>query len=309
MTWPDAVDEILDGDQALALAYTTPARGTVVTPVTNNGLRDRAAGTIETVNSSIGMWRKLERIQREPRVALAYHTREHGRSARPEFVLVQGTAQLTPLDDRGEYVESIAEAWKRAAGRSHRLGPIRDRWLRVYHSRAGLTVDVKRIVVWPDLRCSGTPEVHGAPLPEAPQPQRPPGKGTGPRVRHRRAARRAASLPNVLLGWLGEDGFPVVAPVTPGAPVPGGIVLDAAPGLVPPGGRRAGLLAHAFTRHVIGQNKRQHTGWLESADTIVYAPHTESGYRLPPLVPLYDLAAGFVTRRGYRAGRRAGFLP
>src|SRR5436190_1095474 len=39
-SWPDEVDEILGGDQAIALGYSTPARGVVVTPVTNFPIRD-----------------------------------------------------------------------------------------------------------------------------------------------------------------------------------------------------------------------------------------------------------------------------
>ena len=60
--WPDTIDEILGGDQAVALAHVTPAEGVVLTPVTNFALRDREAGTV-AVNSSVGMWRKLDRIQ------------------------------------------------------------------------------------------------------------------------------------------------------------------------------------------------------------------------------------------------------
>src|SRR3954454_24846657 len=89
--WPDAVDEILGGDQVVMLASVTPARGVGLTPVTNFAIRDRAAGTI-TVNTSVGAWRKLERIQREPRVAVVFHTRAHARTRRPEYVLLQGKA-------------------------------------------------------------------------------------------------------------------------------------------------------------------------------------------------------------------------
>src|SRR5918999_4821765 len=91
LAWPDSADEILAGDQTVALAYVTPAKGVVVAPVTNFGLRDRATGTT-TPNSSIGAWKKLDRIRRNPQVALAFHTREHGFTDRPEYVLLQGTA-------------------------------------------------------------------------------------------------------------------------------------------------------------------------------------------------------------------------
>ena len=77
ITWPDSVDEIIGGDLTAALAYVTPAGGAVVTAVAPVGLRDRAAGTV-TFTTSLGLGRKLERIARNPRVALAYHAREHG---------------------------------------------------------------------------------------------------------------------------------------------------------------------------------------------------------------------------------------
>src|ERR687892_2513812 len=90
--WPGAADEILGGDQVVVFAHVTPARGVVLTPLTNTGLREREAGTMTPVSSSIGMWRKFERVRRNPHVAVVYHTREHGFSDRPEYVLVQGRA-------------------------------------------------------------------------------------------------------------------------------------------------------------------------------------------------------------------------
>src|SRR3954451_14818389 len=110
--WPDAVDEVLGGDQAVMFASLTPARGVVLTPVTNFAIRDRAAGTV-TVNSSVGAPRKLERLRRDPRVALAFHTRAHARATRPEYVLVQGKATLgEPIDG---YAWTIEQEWERAA--------------------------------------------------------------------------------------------------------------------------------------------------------------------------------------------------
>jgi hypothetical protein len=80
---------------------------------------------------------------------------------------------------------------------------------------------------------------------------------------------------------------------------------------IPPGGRRAGLTAHSFGHYTFGQHKHQYTGWIDTdqARRGVYAPHTESGYWLPESEFLYRIASGFVTRRGFLAGRRAGFLP
>jgi Pyridoxamine 5'-phosphate oxidase len=309
--WPDTIDEVLGSDLAVALAYVTPASGVVVAPVTNLGLRDREAGTL-TVTSSLGLWKKLDRIRRDPRVAVAFHTREHGFSDRPEYVLVQGTASFSPRPDRA-WLESIRENWERFLG-PRDFGPLWDRWLHAYTwERVAVEIAVERLIVWPDLACRGAREVHGAPLPAQPPPvQRRPARGTGPRVNHARAAAKARRLPNLLLGWVGTDGFPIVAPVEVNRTDVHGIVLEAPEGLVPAGGRRAGLTAHWFSPRVTGQDQRIHTGWLEAASDrrrILYAPHTQAGYRLPPSKLLYRLAAGFVTRRGIRQARRAGFLP
>ena len=133
-----------------------------------------------------------------------------------------------------------------------------------------------------------------------------------PRIDHLRAARRARRLPNVLLGWLGADGFPVVVPVTVTGTESDGIVLQLPPGaLAPSGGRRAALLAHSFARYTCGQHQRKHTGWLEldgDAQSALYAPHTESGYHLPKSRLLYRIGSGFVTNRGLRQARRAKFI-
>jgi hypothetical protein len=309
VSWPDPVDEILGGDHVVMLAYVTPASGVVLLPVTNFAVRDREAGTLTAVNSSVGAWRKLERIRRDPHVALAYHTREHGVSERPEYVLVQGRASLSaPVPD---YPSSILEQWERVEPWRD-ISPVWRWWLRAYALRMAIEVAVERVIVWPDMACRGVPAVYGAqrPLPP-PAPQRPPARGTAPRINHVRAGARAARLPNVLLGWVGTEGFPVVVPVDIGGSEERGIVLAAAERLVPPGGRRAGLTAHWFSRGVIGQNQRKHTGWLEADPAgrrIVYAPHTKSNYRFPTSRIVFRLVAGGATRWGLRRARRAGFL-
>lgn len=306
--WPDAVDEILGGDQAVTLAYATPAGGVVASPVTNFGMRSRHAGTV-TMNSSVGAWRKLERIRRDPHVAVAFHTREHGSTDRPEYVLVQGKASLSPASDRG-WLEANRDAWEHFYGSTDEFGPLWGRWLRVYHWRVGIEVTVDRVIVWPDLACLATPEVYGAPLPaEPPAPQQAPARGTGPRIDHNRAAARAKRLPNVLLGWVGADRLPVVVPAQVAGTAKDGITLDVPEGLVPTGGRRAGLAAHWFGPRNFGQHQRIHTGWLEAesgARRVAYAPHTEVGYRLPPSRLLYRLIVGYATRRWLRRARRAG---
>ena len=302
--WPDHADEVIGGDQVVALAYATPAKGVVITPMTNFGIRDREAGALAAVNTSVGTARKLERIRRNPRIALAYHTRAHGFSHRPEYVLVQGSASLTPPSP--DYPHLIQEAWERFAG-SPDYGRLWTWWLREWLRRVAIELAVERVVVWPDAGCAGEPEVHGRPLPpDPPAPHRPPRNGTAPRVNHERAARRARRLPNVLLGWVGADGFPLIAPVAVAGAEQGGIVLTGPPSLVPPGGRRAGLTAHWCARHTVGQRLAKHTGWLEpdAGARLVYAPHTQTAYRLPTSQILFKLAAGGMTRREVARRRR-----
>jgi hypothetical protein len=102
---------MFENDHVVMLVYATPANGTVLLPLTNFALRDRAAGTLTALNSSVAMWKKLERIRRNPRVALAYHTRAHAGTDRPEYVLVQGSASVgAPVDD---YPSTILENWER----------------------------------------------------------------------------------------------------------------------------------------------------------------------------------------------------
>ena len=120
--WPDLVEEIVAGDHAVALAYVTPARGVVIIPVSNFSMHDREKGTI-TVNSSIGAWKKLDRIRANPQVALAFHTREHASTNRPEYVLVQGRASLSELLDEG-WLEAHREEWERFTGPMREFGPL-----------------------------------------------------------------------------------------------------------------------------------------------------------------------------------------
>src|SRR3989440_2757319 len=106
-SWPDEVDRVLEGDLTAGVAYVTPAGGAVVTAVAPIGLRDREAGTV-TFTTSLGFGRKLDRLRQEPRMALAYHARDHGFSDRQEFVLVQGRATIVEEPDR-EYLEGIVQ--------------------------------------------------------------------------------------------------------------------------------------------------------------------------------------------------------
>ena len=292
--WSDADDQIIAGDLTAALGYVTPAGGVVVTPVAPIGLRDRDAGTV-SFTTSLGFGRKLQRIDRDPRVALAFHAREHGFATGSRYVLVQGTAHYDATPDPAVLVDVVRPASTRFMG-PPATGPFWDRWLAAYYAdRVLVTIDVHRVLSWPDLRCAGTPEVSGAPLPTAgPDSQPAPGKGSAPRVDVARAARRLEALPHRLLGWAGADGFPVIVAVTLNGHTAHGIALT---GPVPAGSRRAGLLGHSYRPQLIGLETRQHTGWLSEG---TYAPHTESGFRAPPNKTLLLLANGVMARRGRR---------
>ena len=308
--WSDAVDEIMDGDLTVMLADVTLASGVVLTPVTNFALRNRSEGTV-TILSSLGAWRKLARIRRNPKVGLAFHTRRHGYTTRPEFVLVQGIASFSTTPDR-DWLESIDSNWERFMG-PHDRGLPWEWWTHAYQwERIGVEIAVERTVTWPTLSCTESAEVRGVPLAvEPPDSQLAPGNGTGPRIDHLRAAKRAERLPDTLLGWVGADGYPVVTPVSGLRPVDKGIVLRVPPRILPGGTRRAGLTAHWFSEHVLGQEQRVHTGWLDATDgstEALYAPHTKAGYRLPPSKPLYRLAVGGLTRYGlHQAGTERAF--
>jgi hypothetical protein len=99
--WPGEVDAVMAGDLTAAAAFITPAGGAVVTGVAPCGLNRRHDGMVG-FTSSLGFGKKLERIVRDPRVALAYHSREHGFTESPRFVLVQGSAtvDLQPSRER-----------------------------------------------------------------------------------------------------------------------------------------------------------------------------------------------------------------
>jgi hypothetical protein len=144
------------------------------------------------------------------------------------------------------------------------------------------------------------------------EPQSPPKNGTGPRIDAARAGAKAGRLPYILLGFAGADGYPVVHPVEVADSGPDGIVLEAAAAsLLPPGGRRAGLLAHDYGKQLVGLQARQFTGWLEVEEgsrRALYAPHTEQSFRAPPNKTLLLLANGFLAKRGLKKARRTGTI-
>jgi hypothetical protein len=303
LSWDDEVEDVLAGDLTAALGYRTPAGGVVVQAVAPIGLHDRAAGTVG-FTTSLGFSKKLERIARDPRVALAFHAREHGRSRSPAYVLCQGTARVVaePTQEQRDRVRDQAEQYLGEA----RSGLFWDRWLREYYMvRVPVEVEVDRIVRWPDLRCAGASDVTGEELPPGdPDPQSPPKNGTGPRVDPEAVARAVRRTDHVLLGFAGADGRPVVVPVSIDDIGPAGLSLRSAAAL-PPGGRRAGLLGHSYRPELIGLVTRQHTGWLEVEESGAarYSPHTRTGYRAPPNKTLLLLFNGLLAKRGVRRSR------
>ena len=165
------------------------------------------------------------------------------------------------------------------------------------------------MVAWPDLSAAGAMQVSGAVWPGPPGPQAPPKNGTGPRVDVDRAAVRIALLPHRVLAYRGADGFPVVVPVALAGHDQAGLRLVAADGLLPPGGRRAGLLAHAYRPHLVGLSTRTFTGWLEVAGdgTALYAPQTSKGFVAPPRKKLLLYPTGCSPNTG--CGRPAAKAP
>ena len=301
--WSDDVDEIIGNDLAAALAYATPAKGVVITPMAPLGIRDRERGTV-TLTTSLGLPKKLMRIRDNPNVAVAYHAREHTPLERPQYVLVQGRASFGKPDRA--WLDSITPQWERFLGPRHTglLG----RALEVYYyERVAITIEVERVLSWPTADCATEPEVFGTAPPAAPpDSQSPPRKGTAARESTARLQREAEKLPHTLLGWIGAEGFPEVAPVSvTSASEDAAELASAAP--IPPGHRRAGLTSHRFEPRMIGQEQRVYTGWLEADDArIAYAPHTKAGYALPASKTAFVLGSIFATRTGIRRARAAG---
>jgi hypothetical protein len=89
-----------------------------------------------------------------------------------------------------------------------------------------------------------------------------------------------------------------------------GLRLLASAGLLPAGGRRAGLLGHAFRPQLIGLSTRTFTGWLEVSfdGSAVYAPHTSKGFRAPPNKTLLLVVNGLFAKIGMWQARRKGVV-
>jgi hypothetical protein len=184
-----------------------------------------------------------------------------------------------------------------------------DRLLHEYYNvRVFVDVDVHRLVSWPDLLAGGDAAVTGPPRPPPSPPQQPPKNGTAPRVDVATVARQLAALPHRLLAYRGTDGYPVVVPVTLAGHDDRGVRLVVADGLLPPGGRRAGLLAHTYRPELVGLATRVVTSWLDVAadGAAVYAPHTTKGFVVPPRRTLLLVSNGLLSKYGVRRARRTG---
>ena len=296
---------MINSDITAAAAYLTPAGGAVVTAVAPCGIGQRDQGLVG-YTTSLGFGKKLERIITDPHVALAFHSREHGFSASPAFVLAQGTATVDLRPARAR-LEALTPQAERYVGKVVQ-GPVWDRLLREYYGeRVFVDIAVQRAAVWPDLSAAGTAEVAGAGWPGFADPQPPPKNGTDPRVDVAKAAARIATLPHRVLAYRGADGFPVIVPVQIAGHDRAGLRLVVAAGLLPPGGRRAGLLAHAYRPQLVGLSTRIFTGWLEvSGDAAVYAPHTSKGFVAPPSKKLLLVLNGLLAKFGLWQARRHG---
>src|SRR5215469_13700970 len=162
--WSDEADEAISGDITAAAAYLTPAGRAVVTAVAPGfGNRQRDAGLVG-FTTSLGFGRKLDRILRDPRAALAYHAREHGFSASPAFVLAQGQASVDTRPSR-ERLEALVPRAEQFYGEGKR-GAFWDRVLHeYYYERVVVDTTLERIVTWPNLSASGDPQVSGTAWP------------------------------------------------------------------------------------------------------------------------------------------------
>ncbi|MEY9815014.1 hypothetical protein [Streptomyces albogriseolus] len=305
LPWPDTAYEAFTGDLTVAVAYLTPAGGAVVTSVSPVGLANRAANQV-SFTTSLGFPKKLERILNNPRVALAYHTRLHGFAAHSHYVLAQGKASVD-LQPSAQRLDELMDATEPFLGKTNH-GRVWDWLLREYHrERVFVDVGLERITTWPHLSAHGPATVTGSSWPQHPAAQRPPKNGTTPRIPVSQLARRIAALPHRLLAYEGADGSPVILPVTVTGHDETGLRLSAPPELLPPGGRRAGFLAHAFRPQCVGVSMRTATGWLTvDSGEALYAPHTSVGMAAPPSRTVMTVANGLLAKQGLRRARRNG---
>ena len=203
--WSEREDAIIGGDLTAALAYVTPAGGAVVTPVAPIGLRDRAAGTVG-FTTSLGFGRKLDRIKQNPRVALAYHAREHGFANGARLRARAGHRRaMTPAPISGRSKSVVRPASERFMGEPRDrpvLGSLAERLLR--RPRARHRAASSAWSPGPTSPCAGRAERGRQRRRRGEQPpsQQPPAQRRRTARRRRRASASAcARLPHVLAGF------------------------------------------------------------------------------------------------------------
>ncbi len=298
--WTAEIDEILGGDLTVGIGMPTGMRGVSLATVTTLGLRDRDAGTV-AFTTSLGFGRKLERIADDPRLAVAYHTRQHGQTDRPGYVLVQGRASIGAC--RSADLDEVLERAGRLLGQTA-TGWFWDRWLRVYYrDRVLVTVTAERLLWWPEGDTTRDPQVFGAPLPATDAlSQDPPHNATVARVPVDKTLRVAQKLPHQLVGVVQADGMPLVLPTQTSGRSGDALRLDVPSPLLPRGSRRAGFLAHDFRPELVGLANATHTGWLEAGGErqVRWTPHTRHAFTAPPNRTLLLLGNGLMARRGYK---------
>ena len=152
-----------------------------------------------------------------------------------------------------------------------------------YWQRVAITIEVERIVAYPDDAAPASRQVLGDRAAGPAPPADAAADGTGPRVdagtvaAHASGCRTRCSAGAVRTTCRGRPGRGGRGRLTPGvaASRPAAARFRA-------GGSRAGLTSHWFQPRMIGQEQRVHTGWLEDeGDRGPYSPHTKAGYRLP----------------------------
>ena len=206
VSWPDEVDRVLGGDLVAAFAYRTPAGGAVVTAVAPIGLRDRTAGTVG-LTTSLGFGLGSSSASRlDPRVALAYHAREHGFFDQPAATCsFRARASFRPQPRPGadgRRSDEISTPFMGEPRRGPRLGLAAARVLRRPRARSPWTVERFVGGLGPDLLLTGEPEVlRRAAGGRARAAAASPKNGTGPRVDLDPARRGGCHTSRI--AWLG----------------------------------------------------------------------------------------------------------